>query len=63
MARPIVEIKRKKVRSGLELQGISRSDRGTKYIVDSVVVETTGRSKEEVNRLVAAAIAEILSDV
>ncbi len=38
MANRIVEIKQKRVRSGVELQGIARTDRSTKYIVDSIVI-------------------------
>jgi hypothetical protein len=34
----IVEFRQKMVRGGVELQGIARSGRGTKYILDSVVI-------------------------
>ena len=60
MPRPVVEIRRRSVRSGVEIQGISRSDRGTKYISDSVVIETAGKSKEEIENAVAAGVARIL---
>lgn len=38
MGNKITEVQYKRLRSGIELRGIARSDRGTKYIEDSIVV-------------------------
>lgn len=38
MGNKITEIRYRKIRNGIELQGIARSDRGTKYIEDSLVI-------------------------
>ena len=38
MGNKITEVRSKLLRSGVELQGIARSDRGTKYIVGSLVI-------------------------
>lgn len=38
MGNKVLEVRYKRLRSGIELQGIARSDRGTKYIEDSIVI-------------------------
>jgi hypothetical protein len=38
MGNKITEVRAKRLRSGVELQGMARTDRGTKYILDSIVV-------------------------
>lgn len=38
MGNRITEVRQRLLRSGVELQGIARSDRGTKYIEDSLVI-------------------------
>lgn len=52
MGNRITEVRQRLVRGGIELQGIARSDRGTKYIEDSLVIvfgpDRKYPSKEEI---------------
>jgi len=44
------------VPGGVEVLGMTRSDRGTRYILKSVVIMTEGLSKAEINDKIQKAI-------
>lgn len=60
MANNPVQIRRQKVRGGIEIISIGQSPRGTKFFVDSVVIITTGSSKEKDDEAVGRAVVELL---
>lgn len=62
MKKTIFEIRQKMVRGGVELQGIAKSDRGTKFIEDSIVVLTPPGEKRPTKEQLQAAIAELIGE-
>lgn len=60
MGNRVTAVRMVTVRSGTELQGIARSDRGTKYILGSIVVVHQPGMRKEVQSEIAAAVEMIL---
>jgi hypothetical protein len=59
MGKLIFEVRQKMVRGGIELQAISKSNRGTKYISDSIVVLHEAGQKYPSRQQIMAAIEEL----
>lgn len=62
MGRAIQEIKEVKVPSGYEFRAICRSDRGTKYIANSVVVIPEVPGQRPTDAQVEAAVKQLIEE-
>lgn len=62
MGNRITVIEMKLLRSGVEVRGIARSDRGTKYIADSVVVPFAPDSKYPSKAALETAIKTLMGE-
>ncbi len=62
MGNRVFSISYKKVRGGMEVIGQTRSDRGTKYISDSVVVLRGEKTEEEFKEALALATKTIYGE-
>lgn len=60
MPNRVTTVRMVRVRGGTEIQGIASSDRGTKYILNSVVVLHPRGKKHEYENEIAEAIESVL---
>lgn len=60
MPNRVTAVRMKRVRSGTQIDGIARSDRGTKYVLGSIVVIHQPGMKHEVLDEISAAVETIL---
>jgi len=60
MGNKITEVRYRMLRSGIEVQGVARSDRGTKYIEDAVVVPFAPDKKYPSKEALQAAVTKLL---
>ena len=60
MPKVIMSIRIVKVRDGNSVEGLSRSDRGTKFIARSVLVSDRGKTKEEKKAAIKEAVASLM---
>lgn len=60
MANRVTAVRMVTVRSGTEIQGVARSDRGTKYILGSIVVIHQPGMRKEVQAEITSAVEMIL---
>lgn len=60
MPNRVIELSFKRKGNGVQIQGITRSDRGTKYILRSEDVDYTGKTKEEQEKEVQSAALRVL---
>ena len=56
MALRIVDIRRVSTRDGFDVQGLSRTPRGQKFILKTVSVKTDGKTKAEIQKEVKSAV-------
>lgn len=61
MKRQIIEIRVKKKGDGVVVSGVTRTDRGTKYLTGSLVLNYEGLDKKGRDAKMKAAIEEILA--
>lgn len=62
MARMPVAIRQQPVPGGVELIAVGRTERGTRYYMDSIVVLGTGLDKEADKDAIAKAVVTLLGD-
>lgn len=61
MANKVTGIRVREVASGTEVQGIARSDRGSKYIAGSIVVLHLPGMRKQVKKEIAAAVEMLIN--
>ena len=61
MARQIFEIRVEKKGDGVVVSGVTRSDRGTKYIAKSITLDYKGLNKKQRSDKMLAAIEELVA--
>jgi len=61
MGNKITEVRYRLLRSGVEVQGVARTDRGTKYIEDAIVVPFPSGRKYPSKEALEQAVTKLLN--